>query len=107
MVVGGDFTHDSSTEKNCFLTKDAGKTWLAPTTPPHGYRSCVEFITPASLLSCGTSGVDISTNGGMQWKLISKESFHVCRKAKDGKSVFLAGNGKIGKLVLSEVVGSK
>lgn len=98
VVVGGDFAHDTSTEKNCAITKDAGKTWIAPATPPHGYRSCVEFISSDKLITCGTSGVDVSTDGGMNWQLISKESFHVCRKAKDGKAVFLAGNGKIAKL---------
>jgi photosystem II stability/assembly factor-like uncharacterized protein len=99
VVVGGDFTHDTSSEKNCAITKDAGKTWITPTTPPHGYRSCVEFISSTKLITCGTSGIDVSADGGMNWQLVSKESFHVCRKAKDGKSVFLAGNGKIAKLV--------
>ena len=99
VVVGGDFTHDTSTVKNCAITKDGGKTWSAPSTPPHGYRSCVEFITKTKLITCGTSGADISTDGGINWQLISKEGFHVCRKAKEGSSVFLAGNGKIGKLV--------
>jgi hypothetical protein len=41
----------------------------------------------------------MSTDKGLNWKSISEEVFHVCRKAKRGKSVFLAGNGKIGKLV--------
>ncbi len=99
VVVGGDFTHDTATEKNCALTKDGGKTWQSPVTPPHGYRSCVEFISNTRMITCGTSGVDISSDGGMNWQLISQEGFHVCRKAKDGKSVFLAGNGKIARLL--------
>jgi photosystem II stability/assembly factor-like uncharacterized protein len=99
VVVGGDFSHDTSTQKNCAITKDGGKTWIEPATPPHGYRSCVEFISATKLITCGTSGIDVSTDGGMKWQLVSKESFHVCRKAKDGKSIFLAGNGKIAKLV--------
>ncbi|MEP6746590.1 MAG: oxidoreductase [Bacteroidota bacterium] len=99
VVVGGDFSHDTSSQKNCAITRDGGKTWIAPTTPPHGYRSCVEFISSIKLITCGTSGVDVSADGGMNWHLVSKESFHVCRKAKDGQSVFLAGNGKIAKLV--------
>ena len=99
IVVGGDFSHDTSTEKNCVLTKDGGKTWIAPATPPHGYRSCVEFISATRLITCGTSGIDVSADGGMNWQAISRDGFHVCRKAKDGKAVFLAGNGKIAKLV--------
>jgi len=99
VVVGGDFAHDTVAEKNCFYTNDGGKTWLAPQTAPHGYRSCVEYLTKTKLICCGTSGVDISTDGGKNWKLISKEGFHVCRKAKQGNSVFLAGNnGRIAKL---------
>jgi hypothetical protein len=100
-IVGGDFTADSSTSKNCFITNDAGKTWIPPTTPPHGYRSCVEYIAETKLISCGLNGVDYSTDGGINWKWISKTGFHVCRKAKNGNAVFFAGeNGRIGKLVL-------
>jgi hypothetical protein len=99
IVVGGDFSNDTSSEKNCVITNDHGKTWLAPTIPPHGYKSCVEFITKNKLITCGTSGVDISDDGGLNWQFISKDSFHACRKAKKGKSVFLAGpNGRIAKL---------
>lgn len=99
VVVGGDFAADTIKENNCFVSIDGGKKWMTPVIAPHGYRSCVEFISKWKLIACGTSGVDISTDGGMRWKLLSKESFHVCRKAKEGKAVFLAGtNGKVGKL---------
>ncbi|MEJ7739810.1 MAG: oxidoreductase [Chitinophagaceae bacterium] len=101
VVVGGDFAADTATGRNCFITKNGGRTWIAPASPPHGYRSCVEFITKQKLVCCGTSGVDISTDGGRNWKLISGEGFHVCRKAKEGKAVYLAGaNGKICRLEL-------
>jgi len=99
VVVGGDFTHDTVTYKNCALTKDGGTTWINPAVPPHGYRSCVEYIEKDKLICCGTSGVDISTDGGMSWQLIDTGNFHVCRKAKKGHVVFFAGgNGRIGKL---------
>lgn len=101
VVVGGDFKKDTAAARNCAVTKNGGKTWLTPTSPPHGYRSCVEFITHDRLICCGTSGVDLSDDGGMEWRLISGEGFHVCRKAKSGKAVFLAGaGGRIGKLIL-------
>jgi photosystem II stability/assembly factor-like uncharacterized protein len=100
-VVGGDFMTPDSTEKNCFYSADRGKTWKAPKTPPHGYRSCVEYLSKKVLISCGINGVDYSTDGGNTWKWCSKEGFHVVRKAKEGNAVFLAGpNGKIGKLVV-------
>ncbi len=99
IIVGGDFNAPASSDKNCVLTKDAGKNWSYPSTPPHGYRSCVEYLEKNKWITCGLTGVDVSNDNGHTWNLISKESFHVCRKAKKGKSVFLAGNrGKIGKL---------
>ncbi len=101
IVVGGDFTNDKNTAGNCALSNDFGKTWIKPKTSPHGYRSCVEYITKDKLITCGTSGVDISNDGGMNWELISTQSFHVCQKAKKGSKVFLAGaNGKIATLML-------
>ena len=100
VIVGGDFSADTSMEKNCVLTNDGGKTWIYPSNPPHGYRSCVEYITDNRLIACGTSGVDVSFDGGINWNLITKQGYHVVRKAKKGKAVFLAGGGgRIGKLV--------
>jgi len=43
--------------------------------------------------------VDVSADGGLHWQLVTKLGFHVCRKAKKGNSVFLAGaRGRIAKL---------
>ena len=100
IVVGGDFNTPDSTTNNCTITMDGGKTFIAPQVLPHGYRSCVEYLHKKTWVSCGLNGVDYSIDEGMNWAWISKESFHVCRRAKEGKAVFFAGgNGKIGKLV--------
>ena len=93
IVVGGDFAKDTSQEKNCYLSNDGGSTWIRPATPPHGYRGCVEYIGGDTVVCCGTSGVDISYDNGMNWTEIAAASFHVCRVAKKGKTVFLAGSG--------------
>ncbi len=103
IVVGGDFKNPASTEKNCFISKDGGKTWKAPEKGPHGYRSSVEYLSREQILSCGLNGVDYSQNNGRTWKWISQEGFHVCRIARTGTAIFLAGpNGKIGKIVWSK-----
>ena len=100
IVVGGDFNAPAAAEKNCAYTTDGGVHWLIPQTGPHGYRSCVEFLSKKKIIACGLNGVDYSTDEGKNFNWISKEGFHVCRKAKDGKAVFFAGgNGKVGKLV--------
>ena len=103
IVVGGDFNADTVDKKNCFFTDDGGKTWTAPKIPPHGYRSCVEYLSKKIILTCGLNGVDYSIDGGKTFTWISKEGFHVCRIAKYGSSIFLAGNnGKVGRLVWSD-----
>jgi photosystem II stability/assembly factor-like uncharacterized protein len=99
MVVGGDFSKPAVDSLNCFYSHDRGRTWTAPKVPPHGYRSCVEYLSKTHLVACGITGVDYTTDGGVRWSLISAEGFNVCRVAKNGSAVFLAGNnGKIGKL---------
>lgn len=100
VIVGGDFANDKDTTLNCVYRLMSPSSFKRPTTPPHGYRSCVAFITKNKLIACGTSGIDISTDGGNNWTLISNDSYHVCQKAKKGKVVFLAGgNGRISKLI--------
>lgn len=91
IVVGGNFAKDRDASKNCFISTDGGQHWKAPQQGPAGFRSSVCHLSAGNWLTCGTSGVDVSKDGGMNWRLISVESFHVCRKAKHGSSVFLAG----------------
>jgi hypothetical protein len=99
-IVGGDFNNATSMEKNCVLTKDGGKTFFAPATPPFGYRSCVEYLSKSKLITCGITGVDVSDDGGNNWRNVSAQGFHVVRKAKKGKAVYLAGGkGRVAKLV--------
>jgi photosystem II stability/assembly factor-like uncharacterized protein len=99
VIVGGDFAADSVADKNCLYSTNAGKSWHAPRIPPHGYRSCVEFLSKKDLLACGLTGVDYSPDGGRTWKWISKESFNTCRIARIGTSIYLAGNnGKVARV---------
>lgn len=100
VIVGGDYAVDSSSANNCFYSNDRGQTWTAPQQGPRGYKSCVSFVTEKELVACGTSGVDYSGDGGVTWTVLSKEGYHVCTKAKEGKTVYLAGNGgRVAKLI--------
>lgn len=101
IVVGGDFTQRNDTTGNCIISPNAGKSWYRPTNPPNGYRSCVEYLYKSTWITCGLNGVDLSTDDGNNWKSISTNGFHVCRKAKDGQLVYLAGsNGRIARFKL-------
>ena len=100
IIVGGDFSAKDDTTKNCVITMNGGETFTAPVVGPHGYRSCVEYLGKKSWISCGLNGVDYSSDEGLNWNWISKDSFHAVRKAKKGKAVYFSGGGgRIGKLV--------
>lgn len=92
-IVGGDFSKDSDTTGTCTLTRNRGRSWYAPERGLNGYRSSVVYLHRRQLLACGTSGIDLSTDGGMHWKKLSRDGFHVCAKAKHGRLVLLAGSG--------------
>ncbi len=99
-IVGGDFQDPLLRRQNCVLSRDGGKTWIRPSNPPYGYRSCVIYITATKLITCGLNGVDISLDEGINWNSISAVSFNVCARSQKSETVFLAGNdGLVGRLV--------
>ena len=101
MVVGGDFSSDTLRDSNCHFSDDGGFTWHTPQAGPGGYRSCVEPVSENNWVACGTSGVDLTLDNGRNWRRISVEGFHVCRKSKAGSTLFLAGSkGRVARLVM-------
>lgn len=90
IAVGGDYKQDTARKGNCMLTTNGGRSWFAPQTPPGGYRSGVAWINSRHLIATGTSGTDISEDGGLHWKTVYK-GFNVVAKARKGTQVFLAG----------------
>lgn len=103
IIVGGDFVNPDSSENNLIIfdyDRNSNPVFSKPQTAPKGYKSGVTIIGNSKALVCGTSGVDISTDRGKNWKFISPESFNVCQRAKNGHKVYLAGqNGIIGILI--------
>lgn len=99
IAVGGDFAKDSSRAGNCVIIRNKGKKMITPTVPPFGYRSSVTYVNATRLITCGTSGVDVSEDGGMRWRNLSATGYHVVKKAKKGNAIFLAGgNGRLARL---------
>lgn len=103
VVVGGDYLKDQESTNNALYTKDGGKSWIKPEHSVSGYRSGVAYINKSICVAAGSSGVDISTNGGKTWKNISNLNINAVQKAKSGNLVLLAGNkGAIYKLVIED-----
>jgi photosystem II stability/assembly factor-like uncharacterized protein len=96
--MGGDYKTPHSSYDNYYWSTDVGKKWASPNTaPPNGYRSCIRLIDKDMMITCGLNGVDLSKDGGDDWKNISNEGFNVCMVSPKIKTVFFAGDrGKIG-----------
>ncbi|TCV10165.1 photosystem II stability/assembly factor-like uncharacterized protein [Sphingobacterium alimentarium] len=103
IVVGGNYLEDKNNQNNILLTSDAGITWTKPNTSVLGYRSDVLYITESTVLATGTSGTDISYDGGYNWKNISTLSFNTIAKSTDNKVIYLAGSkGNVFRVQLDE-----
>ena len=100
IAVGGNYLKDKENTNNVLLTSDGGKTWSKPIKPVLGYRSAVEYFTDQICFATGSSGTDVSTDGGKNWRNISSQNFNALQKAKNGNLVLLTGNkGQIYQLV--------
>jgi photosystem II stability/assembly factor-like uncharacterized protein len=69
VAVGGDYQKPADSSGNAALTANGGKSWSAPAEPPHGYRSAVAYFAAKKMwIAAGTSGSDVSIDGGNTWK---------------------------------------
>jgi photosystem II stability/assembly factor-like uncharacterized protein len=98
VFVGGDYQNNKRADSvACSMV---GVVLNIPVNRPAGFQSCVSWLGKAIFLSTGTSGTNISMDGGASWKAINDESYNVCKCAKHGKRVLLAGDK--GKIALFE-----
>jgi hypothetical protein len=101
MIVGGNYSKDKNTDSVACVSgfNNKRKIIYNPVQKgPEGYQFCVELIDKNTYLTTGTSGSNITTDNGKTWIKIDNSSYNVCRKAKKGKLVLLAGDG--GKIAL-------
>jgi photosystem II stability/assembly factor-like uncharacterized protein len=95
VIVGGDYTQDTLRRDHVFFTNDGGKTWNAPCLPTGGYRSCVEYINDTIVVATGTSGTDISYDGGLHWRRWENmPGSNVVKSPAFTKNIYFAGNKK-------------
>lgn len=99
IIVGGNYAKDKQTDSVAYLIPKANAKFKKniPAVGPAGYQSCVEYINDDIFLSTGTSGSNFTIDGGKTWRKIDEVSYNVCRKAKHGNLILLAGDrGKLG-----------
>lgn len=98
VAVGGDYAKASESEKTAAWSSDGGWTWTAARTPPHGYRSAVEWSDALKAwIAVGTNGSDISRDDGKTWQPLDNGNWNALSLP------FAVGpNGRIARLNWNE-----
>ena len=98
IVVGGDYSKDKEDRQNIAATVDGGRTWTAPAAGPHGFRSAVAWVPKLKLwIATGTSGSDLSGDGGRTWKLFDEGSYNALSFAAGGAGWAAGAHGRIAR----------
>lgn len=100
VVVGGDYSAPESSEGNFCISTDGGKNFIKAEKSPEGYKSCVKFLDKKHLIAVGTTGVDVSTDGGMNWKHIDDSPFNSIGVINKKQAILAGPEGKIALLNL-------
>jgi photosystem II stability/assembly factor-like uncharacterized protein len=102
IAVGGDYAKANEDAGNIALTSDGGKTWTAPTgTRPKGFRSAVAYLPDRKIwIAAGTSGADISTDGGQNWKPFDSGNYNALSFVSSKTGWAVGPRGRIAKFVM-------
>ncbi len=94
IAVGGDYTKPNDSTGTAAWSADSGRHWTASTTPPHGYRSTVQWFGPINAwITAGTNGSDISRDDGKTWQPLDNGNWNALSLP------FVVGpNGRIARL---------
>lgn len=101
IAVGGDYSKAKESAGNIAITADGGKTWHASTVPPGGFRSAVAYLRDRKVwIAVGTSGSDISTDGGQNWKPIDDGNYNAVSFASSKAGWAVGPGGRIAKITM-------
>ena len=98
MAVGGDYSKDKEDRQNIAVTSDGGRTWTAPAAGPEGFRSAVVWVPEGRLwIATGTSGSDVSKDGGHTWTKFDDGSYNALSFTRGGAGWAAGGRGRIAR----------
>ncbi len=104
VVVGGDYQRPDSSSGTSAFTADGGMTWQPATRFPRGYRSGVAVRRlnkdDVMAIAVGTSGSDISLDGGRTWSPLDGTAFNAIQFSPSGVAYAVGARGRIAKLVI-------
>ncbi|MCH1582241.1 MAG: oxidoreductase [Flavobacteriales bacterium] len=103
ILWGGNWEAKDDRNGRAAITEDGGETWtvVAEDHGP-GYGSSVRY-QPGSggrrVVVVGTpGGIDLSEDGGRNWRHFSDSAFYAARFSPDGSTLWLSGNGTVAKV---------
>ena len=94
VIVGGDYTKPNESKNTAAYRLQSEGPWTASTTPPHGFRSAVQWSEALKLwITVGTNGSDISRDDGKTWQPLDDGNWNALSLP------FVVGpNGRIARL---------
>lgn len=99
VIVGGNYEKDTEKENNLAFTADGGKTWKLGTGLT-GYRSGVAFINNEKIIAVGSTGWDLSYDGGKTWQRTDVKFNFNSVQSRGMESIWAVGEkGTIAKFV--------
>lgn len=99
VIVGGNYEKPNDITNNLAFTTDGGKTWTL-SKGLNGYRSGVAYIDKNTIVAVGSSGSDLSNDGGKTWKNLNNENYNAVA-SKNKKAIWAVGaNGLVSKFGL-------
>ncbi len=94
IVVGGNYSKPTEVGDALALTSDGGNTWKSA-AGLSGFRSAVVYVKKRKLwVATGTSGTDVSRDGGKSWKNIGA-GFNALSFTSNGVGWAVGANGAI------------
>ena len=100
-IVGGDYEKPNEINDNLAFTSDGGASWISA-KGLSGYRSGAAFIDRKTLIAVGSSGSDLSKDGGKTWTNLDKENYNAVQ-TKGKKAIWAVGaNGLVSKFELTK-----
>lgn len=109
VIVGGDYQKPEAAVKNAAVTADGGNSWELLTTKalgktPSGFRSAVAFAPGRrwrTALTVGSSGSDISHDGGLTWTSLDKENLNAVAFDRNGIAWAVGPKGRVARMALA------
>jgi len=98
VAVGGNWENPDCDSSKIY-TNNGGQTWYL-SEGIQDFRSCVTYVKEDTYISTGTSGTDISYDGGKSWKLLNSIGFNAILINPDLNGVAIGSYGRIAEVEL-------